>query len=597
MTLALVLLAMTALPAIRSNSRLVWSFCGASGGLLLWLAILARQVLRGKRALGLEFVPIQSHYIQATLHFSIYSYWGYYWRKVYGEAPLILAQIVFLYALDMILCWSRRDRWRLGFGSIPIVFSTNLFLWFKDDWFYFQFLMIATGALGKEFIRWRRDGKLTHIFNPSGFSLSVFSIGLILTGTTDHTWGHEVATTMNQAPHMFLWIFCVGLVVQYFFSVTLMTLSAAAVLCVLNLIYTQLTGVYFFIDSNIPIAVFLGLHLLMTDPSTSPRTQVGRVIFGGCYGLAVYVLYWLFDLAGVPEFYDKLLCVPVLNLTVQSIDRIARGPWLVRWDQLGGGLGARRLNFIHMGVWIALFATMLSTGFVGNSHPGARVEFWRKAVAEGRRKAGEKLVRMLDYQIASGSSEAPNELGILLIEGKIVPSNPEAATLLFTKASSMGNLEASCNLANLYINYQHGRPEDVAQALDQLEATPQLDTHGRNSFFAGLAYATGRGKPLDKQRALSLYRRSCDAGWRDGCIQVAKMRLTGDGVPIDNTEAAAALERSSAAGDALSAFHLAGLLYQGRGVPRDEVRARQLLQKACSEGLPEACNQLKALAK
>ena len=57
------------------------------------------------------------------------------------------------------------------------------------------------------------------------------------------------------------------------------------------------------------------------------------------------------------------------------------------------------------------------------------------------------------------------------------------------------------------------------------------------------------------------------------------------------------MERSSAAGDALSAFHLAGLLYQGRGVPRDEVRARQLLQKACSEGLPEACTQLKALPK
>jgi hypothetical protein len=42
-------------------------------------------------------------------------------------------------------------------------------------------------------------------------------------------------------------------------------------------------------------------------------------------------------------------------------------------------------------------------------------------------------------------------------------------------------------------------------------------------IFAGLAYATGRGKPLDKQRALSLFHRSCDAGWRDGCIRVANV--------------------------------------------------------------------------
>ena len=31
-------------------------------------------------------------------------------------------------------------------------------------------------------------------------------------------------------------------------------------------------GTYFFVDAFIPAAVFLGMHLLFTDPSTSPRT-------------------------------------------------------------------------------------------------------------------------------------------------------------------------------------------------------------------------------------------------------------------------------------------------------------------------------------
>ena len=30
--------------------------------------------------------------------------------------------------------------------------------------------MITAGLLGKEFLRWTKDGRKTHIFNPSGFA-------------------------------------------------------------------------------------------------------------------------------------------------------------------------------------------------------------------------------------------------------------------------------------------------------------------------------------------------------------------------------------------------------------------------------------------
>ena len=39
-----------------------------------------------------------------------------------------------------------------------------------------------------------------------------------------------------------------------------------------------IAGIYFFYDSDIPIAVFLGLPLLFNDPSTSPRTESGRIV-------------------------------------------------------------------------------------------------------------------------------------------------------------------------------------------------------------------------------------------------------------------------------------------------------------------------------
>ena len=55
----------------------------------------------------------------------------------------IAAQLLFAYAFDMLLAWSRRDDYTLGFGPFPVIFSINLFLWFKPDWFYLQFLMVG----------------------------------------------------------------------------------------------------------------------------------------------------------------------------------------------------------------------------------------------------------------------------------------------------------------------------------------------------------------------------------------------------------------------------------------------------------------------
>src|SRR5206468_162055 len=142
-----------------------------------------------RRTFTLEIVLRKQHYLQACAQGSVMLYWGWYWRPVYAAAPLLLAQLLFAYAFDMLLAWSRRDGYTLGFGQFPIILSTNLFLWFKQDWFYLQFLMIAVGLAAKEFIRWEKDGRRVHIFNPSSFPLGLFSLGLLLTHSTGLTWG------------------------------------------------------------------------------------------------------------------------------------------------------------------------------------------------------------------------------------------------------------------------------------------------------------------------------------------------------------------------------------------------------------------------
>ncbi len=286
------------LPPVRQNPRVLITFLGAAAALSAWNAILFVWARRSGRMLTVDVVLRKQHYLQACAQGSVLLYWGWYWPQVYASAYLIVAQLIFAYAFDMLLCWSRRNTYTLGFAPFPIIFSINLFLWFKPDWFYFQFAMVVLGLAAKELIRWNREGRSVHIFNPSSFPLAVFSLILIATHASDLTWGKNIASTQFYPPHMYLMLFLISLPGQFFFGVTSMTMSAVVSMYLFGRIYFAVTGVYFFYDSYIPIAVFLGMHLLFNDPSTSPRTELGRIIYGALYGLSTVALYGLLGKAG-----------------------------------------------------------------------------------------------------------------------------------------------------------------------------------------------------------------------------------------------------------------------------------------------------------
>lgn len=577
--LILLLAGFSLIPWVSANARLAASIWGACGALLLLLFLLRRQVRRAGRVLRYEVVPKPVHYVQLAMHTSIYAYWGWYWREVYHYAPLIVAQIVFVYALDMLVCWWRRDQWILGFGPFPIVLSTNLFLWFKDDWFFLQFLLVSTGVLCKEFVTWKRDGRGTHIFNPSAIALAVFSVGLLATHSTHITWGEEVAVSLGRPPQIYLEIFLVGLVVQALFSVTLVTLAAAAALVVLNLIYTGSTGVYQFVDSNIPIAVFLGLHLLVTDPATSPRRNLGKILFGGIYGAGVFSLYSLLGWMGVPTFYDKLLCVPPLNLMVQPLDR-AGAALESRFQRLKirpldwvAGWSPRQANFAHMAVWISLFVFMVGTGFVGSRHPGANPEFWRRACAEGRRNACQTWTRTLNVSCQHGSGGACVTLGLLWKDGNVVARDSLEAGKDFGRACDLGVGSACSSLIGLV---QAEGPDVFRRSCERGD--------GESCFILASLHYAGRGVPKDYSRAVALFRESCESGWRRGCGGLAECYRAGQGTAADPARAIEYFEKACRGGIAASCFAV-GTMYRSMS---DEALAQQRFQAACDFSIRNA---------
>ena len=451
--IGLAVLALT--PRIQSNATLIWSFVAAAVFLAGWLTYLLYRANKEGHSYSLEVGLRPQHYIQACVQFSVYAYWGYHWelvpdsgiRPVYDHALLMLGQIIFAYAFGMLLSWSRRQSYSLGFGPIPIIFSVNLFLWFRDDWFYMQFLMIALGFMGKEYIRWQRDGRSMHIFNPSAFALGLFSLVLILTNTTHLTWGQEIASTLTLAPNIYTFLILIGLIVMYFFSITLVAGMAAISLFVLSTLYSVAAGVPYFLDSEIPAAVFLGLHLLVTDPSTSPRTALGKLIFGMLYGCGVFVLYTLLGALGAPTFYDKLLCVPLLNLSVIAIDRVVRS---VRSEDLlnvwKGNWMNGRANLAHMVAWVVIFGSMSVLGKTDGQHTGDSLPFWQQACAESLPNACDRLLQLESTYCSDNAAWACNELGIKYRSGEIVEADRYIAATHFRRSCELKFKAACLNL-------------------------------------------------------------------------------------------------------------------------------------------------------
>ena len=104
------------------------------------------------------------------------------------------------------------------------------------------------------------------------------------------------------------------------------------------------------------ISVFLGLRefVLATDPATSPRSPMGKFLFGVTWGVAIWCCYvglrFLFGV-DLPPYYDKILTVPLVNLLVPVFERAGRALAVsFRFDRA-----------VYIAVYAGLFLLILPT--------------------------------------------------------------------------------------------------------------------------------------------------------------------------------------------------------------------------------------------
>jgi hypothetical protein len=319
---------------------------------------------------------------------------------------------------------------------------------------------------------------------------------LLLTNASQTTWGFQVANTQFYPPQMYLAIFLFAMPGQYLFGVTPMTMAAVVTTFVFSAVYHAATGSYYFSDSHVPIAVFLGMHLLFTDPATSPRTELGRIVYGVLYGLSTVLLYSALLRAGMPGFYDKLLPVPLLNLSAKLLDRLGRSPLLRKIDPSAWGraLVPRRRHLAYIGVWAVAFGAMSASGYLGDKHPGQWLPFWQKACAADTRSACEEVYFLEDGYCEDGSAWACNELGILLAEHY---ANRRRAAMVFERACEL-RFSAGCdNTAALT------RGDMFRRDMPTVADYPFL--------------LQGSKGPFPDRGPAQLYARACVQGWPGTC--------------------------------------------------------------------------------
>lgn len=483
-------------PQVANYPVVTRSFFGAAAVLVLGAAILLATATRSGRALSIQTEVKTPHWLQMLAQGSLMLYWGWHVAGVYANLPLLLGQLLFAFGFDALLQWFRRDDYHIGFGPFPILFSINFFLWFRPEWYYWQFVIVALGFAAKAFIHWERDGRRRHIFNPSSFPLSVFSLALILTGTTSATFGLEIAQTLFNPPGIYIAIFLVTLPAQILFGVATMTIASVLTAYTWSLLYFGATGTFFFRDAYIPIAVFLGMHLLFTDPATSPRSEQGRVIYGVLYAVFTIALAAVLEWVGAPTFYDKLLPIPVLNLMVRRIDAWAGMPFFRRLEpaRLLGAVGVGTARYATAGLWAILFGLMSVSGGVGDDHPGQYLPFWEGACASGSERACRTVLQMEGVYCARGSSWACNERGIV-------------ATGLGDARSARADFERGCEMGF----------QPACSNMLQLTAGGTAFAHAPPSVEELPIVIRGSKGAVTERDPAALYALACERGWADMC--------------------------------------------------------------------------------
>ncbi|MBP48111.1 MAG: hypothetical protein CMH53_09265 [Myxococcales bacterium] len=284
-----------------------------------------------------------SHTIPVLVQSLLLGYWALHWAPLRDRLSTLIWLLPLGVALDFALSWKDKTGPRWSYAALPVVLSSTIYTNYPPEHGYWMALVIVVGLLSKKFLK----VKGRHVFNPSAFGLAVLGYLTLF----DLAPLQDMAHPFSSPPNMVEVLLCLALIVQLRLPVVLVTIGATAGLAIWALFQIGLdiipgaSGLNF-TPGWAPVMVVL--VLLLTDPATSPRTASGRLFFGALCGVLMGfwgdLLLWL----GHPDFFGKILSVPMANALVPWLDKLgARVDERLTWLH-------RRHNAKHVAMWFAL---------------------------------------------------------------------------------------------------------------------------------------------------------------------------------------------------------------------------------------------------
>jgi len=218
------------------------------------------------------------------------------------------------------------------------------------------------------------------------------------------------------------------------------------------------------------------------------------------YGLGIWVTYAVLRRLGLPDFYDKLLVVPLLNLSVRMLDRIAGWEPLGRFGRWETAFGLRRLNMIHMGCWALLFIAMLGTGFVEAPLPGASSAFGQDAApAPAGSPLSADLMRKMQLLLTRFGKDVDLDAGLSARLGFTGNHQPWASRQMVGSIGTQPGNQHSFSVS------RDGREQDILIGLHTPARLYVIRAHRDGTVAVDAAIVTdaqtGRSVPLSAAEA------------------------------------------------------------------------------------------------
>ena len=118
-------------------------------------------------------------------------------------------------------------------------------------------------------------------------------------------------------------------------------------------------------------------------------------------------------------------------------------------------------------------------------------------------------------------------------------------------------------------------------------------------FNLGVLHMKGiSGAQKDESIALKYFRKACNGGDIDGCLNAGKYYEEGEDVRQDLFKAVAFYTKACDGEDAYACMILANLYRDGKGaIKRDSTKAAGYYKKVCEKGYSEGCKQYHKIRK